>query len=306
MLKRIFSAEDREKSFLIVFKAESTFFGARIFLLSDRLNCVEEIEFSNGVKFEKTTVNEVIDVHFDISNGIYARLKVSGKLVYGGSDKDGISAEKLFKDHEKNNENEKNTAKEKAPDQVFYDDYKIAEENYYELENEKDDNPENDDSKRGRQKKREEKRFRLYPFQDDEDGFAREEQTGRARAGDGTEKEQPFQPLYERGDKKEERGGLEKLLLTCQKEVLLENITGGQFARAKDESGKEFIVGKIFAMKKSYTCVGLDGDFSSPPDSSGDWFFIPKSPFNGRGAGFWLIFADKYDKRITPDKNTFG
>lgn len=306
MIKRIFTVEDKQSSLLIAVKAESAGAGAKVYLLSDRLSLIDSIAFSNGAEFEKTAVNDVIALHFDISNGIYVRIGSGGKFLYGGSDKDGTSAKKIFDDYEKNNENEKNSATQEAPGEVFYDDYKIAEENYFKLDDEKDDNTENDDAQRGCQKEREEKRFRLYPFEDDEDRFACKKQDDRNASRTSAEKEQSFHPLYERGDQKEGRGRIERLLSTCPKETALESVTGGRFARAKDEGGKEFIVGIVKANEKIYQCVGFGGEFSSPPEPPDDWFFIPKSPFNECGAGYWLIFADSFDKRLSPDKNTFG
>ena len=255
------------------------------------------MEFTDGISIEKTPVNEVIDLHFDISDGLGAKIAVRGYEIFGGSFKNDTDVKKIFFENEKNSKNKEKTESEKEKI-VLYDDEQIATENYYEskVKDEIDFDTENDDFEKRNKNESEKDGHDLRVKQDDENAFVREEQNnGSIDRGNAR---QNGDPLYER-DRQKEDGGLEKLLSLCPKERALEDLIGGRFARATDENGKTFVVGKITAEEKTYRLAGVDGIFGSPPDESGDWFFFPKSPFSLRGEGYYMIVSDERGKRIT-------
>lgn len=302
-VKRIFSVEDKPSSFIMAVRAESASFGARVKLIASAPKKIDEIEFFNGEKNEKTAVNEVIDLHLDITDGLGVRVAIGEKELFGGSFKGETDLKKVRSYYEKNRKNEEETESEKEA-RPIYDDEQIAAKNYYEIEvkDDVDQDPENAFVKGSRQKEQDKNEQLLRPFEDDENAFAGKESDKRSPDGDGAEQNRGS--FYERGDKKED-GGLEKLLTVCPKELPLERLIGGRFSRAKDESGKTFIVGKIAACGKTYRLAGVDGVFSSPPDRSGDWFFFPKSPFSLRGEGYFMIITDERGERITGKADRF-
>ena len=302
-VKRIFGVGDGAKKFFSMIEAESTAFGATVKISSTKIKDIESLTFSNGVNFEKCAVNEVIALHFDISEGLVAKFVVGGKALFGGSFKGGIDIEKQFIGYEKNNENEKESKITKAAD-AFYDDEQIADENYFEIEDESEKNRDHkdDDAQGKRQKEQEKSELDLRPFEDDEDRFFYKEQNG-ASCGDAAGK-QRREAFYERRDKKED-GGIEKLLSLFPEELPLKRLVGGRFARVNDPSGKTFVVGKIKAQGKTYELAGVDGVFDSPPDSFEDWFFFPKSPFSLRGEGYYMIITNETGERIPRAKKVF-
>lgn len=68
-----------------------------------------------------------------------------------------------------------------------------------------------------------------------------------------------------------------------------------------ENGGKHYVVGVIFAQGEArYICYGLPGKFGEEPQSlTGYSSFIPTSPFDEKGFGYWVMFQDAQNgKRI--------
>ncbi|MBQ7373232.1 MAG: hypothetical protein IJW64_01545 [Clostridia bacterium] len=90
------------------------------------------------------------------------------------------------------------------------------------------------------------------------------------------------------------KGQIETIFKENEKEQSLENMVGRSRWVKIGDGGKSFAFGVILSDgAPKYICYGIPGKFSSKPNEIKNYSsFIPKSPFNLKGDGYWVMFQE--------------
>lgn len=208
-------------------------------------------------------------------------------VIYGKFIENGESWESIVKYAQKQNEKVSERADEDAIFQKEeYDDEAVATYNYFERDKRglvEDDNQTKGDGVYCR----EDKDDRKETQDGNQTGAGYDENSFGTEYSDGEKSRKPFISKIMQE--------LEPIFKTHpSEENLMQMVEGGRWVKVTVENGKHYVVGVINKNgSPKYICYGLPGDFYSPPQEiCGYKSFIPLSPFDLKGKGYWVMYQD--------------